>query len=101
MEDNSQKQQPEDIIRQDYEVRVAGGQKLVIPKAFQGLGLPLAYTHKPDYSMALDMPGGVSKDFQSWLAISSCFLTPLSFIPTRYPTPNISLIVAWANHKVV
>jgi hypothetical protein len=61
MEDNSQNQQPEDIIRQDYEVRVAGGQKFVIPNEFRGLELPLAYTHKPDYSKAVDMPGGVSE----------------------------------------
>jgi hypothetical protein len=54
MEDNS----PEDIIRQDYEVQVAGGQKLVIPNTFEGLRLSLAYTHKPDYSMAVEMPGG-------------------------------------------
>ena len=63
MEDSSQNQQAEDIIRQDYEVRVAGGEKLVIPNVFQGIELPLAYMHKPDYSMAVDMPGGVSEDF--------------------------------------
>lgn len=58
-----QNQQHEDIIRQEYEVRLAGGHKSVIPSACQGLELPLAYTHKPDYSMALDMPGGVSEAF--------------------------------------
>ena len=56
-----QNQQHEDIIRQEYEAQLAGGRKSVIPSAFQGLGLPLAYTNKPDYSMALDMPGGVSE----------------------------------------
>jgi hypothetical protein len=59
----TQNQKPEDIIRQDYEVRVVGGQKLVIPNAFRGLELPLAYMHKPDYSEAVDMPGGVSEYF--------------------------------------
>lgn len=56
-------QQPEDIIRQDYTVRLAGEHKVVIPTAFQGLELPLGYMHKPDYSMAVDMPGGVSQAF--------------------------------------
>jgi len=53
-------QQHDDIIRQEYEVRLGGGHKSVIPSACE---LPLAYTHKPDYSMALDMPGGVSDAF--------------------------------------
>jgi hypothetical protein len=58
-----QNQQHEGIIRQEYEVRLAGGHKSVIPSACRGLELPLAHTHKPDYSMALDMPAGVSEAF--------------------------------------
>jgi hypothetical protein len=83
-----QNQQHEDIIRQEYEVQLAGGHKSVIPSACQGLELPLAYTHKPDYSMAVDMPGGVSEafhcdwpqvhvqnfHFSNWLRLGPCLI---------------------------
>ena len=59
-EDNDQNQHVEDLMRQDYGVRVSGGQTLVVPNVFEGAELPLAKMHKPDVSIAVDMPGGVS-----------------------------------------
>jgi hypothetical protein len=89
-------QHPEDIIRQDYEVRVVGGQNVVIPNAFRGLELSLAYTHKPDYLDAVDMPGGVSEYFSVLVSQTHCFFPA----PTRHPNP-ISLILARGNQKAV
>ena len=59
----TQNQQPEEIIRQDYNVRVSGGQSFIVPNAFRELELPLAGMHKPDYSKAADMAVGVSVIF--------------------------------------
>jgi hypothetical protein len=50
-------QHPQHIARQDYHVRVEGGQKFVVPNA---VDVPLAKTQLPDLAMALDMAGGVS-----------------------------------------
>lgn len=58
--DETQNQQTDDLVRQDYHVRVSGGQKFIVPNALEDVELPLAKTYKPDYSMAVDMPGGVS-----------------------------------------
>jgi hypothetical protein len=55
-----QHQHPDDLNRQDYQVRVSAGQKLVVPTVFEGIQLPLAHTNKPDFSKALNMPMGVS-----------------------------------------
>jgi hypothetical protein len=55
-----QHQYPEELNRQDYRVRVAAGQSVVIPNVLEGFPLPLANTNKPDYSKALNMPVGVS-----------------------------------------
>ena len=56
----SQNQLPEDFVRQDYHVRVSGGQEFIVPSALEDVGISVAAMHKPDYSMAADMPGGVS-----------------------------------------
>jgi hypothetical protein len=61
----TQNQQPEEIIRQDYDVRMSGGQSVIVPNAFREQELPLASMHKPDYSKAAEMAGGVSVIFQS------------------------------------
>jgi hypothetical protein len=81
----SQPQQPEDIIRQDYNIRVAGGQTFVIPNTLRDLNLPLAYMHKPNYSDAVDMPGGVSGGFLNVVGRKLMKFTCLA--PTRPPTP--------------
>lgn len=52
--------QAEDLIKQDYHVRVSDGQKFIVPNALEDVDAPLARMHKPDYSMAVNMPGGVS-----------------------------------------
>ena len=52
--------QAEDLVRQDYHVRVSGGQKFLVPNALEDIELSLAKMNKPDYSIAVDMPGGVS-----------------------------------------
>lgn len=54
---DSQYQPAEHLVRQDYHVRVEGGQKFVVPNAVE---VPLAKTQLPDLAMALDMAGGVS-----------------------------------------
>jgi hypothetical protein len=52
---NGKYQYPEHFLRQDYHVRVEGGEEFVVPDA-----VPLAKTKMPDLAMALDMAGGVS-----------------------------------------
>ena len=59
-ENEIQNLQPEDFVRQDYDVRVSGGQKFIVPSALEDVGISVPVMHKPDYSMAVDMPGGVS-----------------------------------------
>jgi hypothetical protein len=54
---DGQYQHPEHIVRQDYHVRVEGGQKFVVPNAVE---VPLAKTQLPDLAIALDIAGGVS-----------------------------------------
>jgi len=53
------KDQPEDLIRQDYGVREADGQKYVILNAVLGLDLSLATMEKPNFEKARKMPVGV------------------------------------------
>ena len=59
-EKNAQNQLPEDFVRQGYHVRVSGGQEFIVPNALEDVEISVAAMHKPDYSMAVDMPGGVS-----------------------------------------
>jgi hypothetical protein len=56
---DAENEQPEDIIRQDYGVRVSGGQTYVMANAFRGVELPLARTLIPDFTKAVDMAVGV------------------------------------------
>ena len=93
-------QQP-DIIRPDYVVQVIDGQKSVIPNAFQGLDLPLAYMDKPDYSKAMDMAGGVSR---ALIVVGRQFILIILLhicIPTRNTDPDHLNDLAWGNQKVV
>ena len=55
----SQNQQPHDLIRDNYNIRVSGGQQVIMPNAFEGVELPLLKTHKPDFTKAVDMAIGV------------------------------------------
>ena len=48
------------LVQQDYGLIQSAGQTFVAPNAFGGVQLPLAMMQKPDYSMAVDKPGGVS-----------------------------------------
>ena len=59
-DDEIRNQQPEDLVRQDYHVRVSDGRKFMVPNALEDLDLHLARTNKPNYSMAVNMLGGVS-----------------------------------------
>jgi len=90
-ERETQNEEPEYIIRQDYEVQGVDGQKSVLPNAFWGLELLLAYMRKPDYSKVMHMAGGVSEVFQLWLssAYHSDYFTPHHIcIPTRNADPD-------------
>jgi hypothetical protein len=80
----SQHQQPEHIIRQNYSVGVAGGRTFVIPNTFRELNLPLAYTNKPNYLEAVDMPGGVSGGFLNVVGRKLMYF--ICLVPTRHPT---------------
>lgn len=70
---DTQNQQSEEIIRQDYGVQVSCGQKYLIPNAFGDVDLPLIKIHKPDYSRAVEMAVGVRDVFSQGCAIFSCF----------------------------
>jgi hypothetical protein len=67
----SRNPQCEDIIRQDYEVRVVGGQKFIRPNAFQGEDVPLAEMRKPDYAKGVNMSVGVRNCSESYVLPSS------------------------------
>jgi hypothetical protein len=56
-------QQPVEIIRKGYTVRVSDGQEVIVPTAFGAIDLPLTHMHKPDFSKAVNMDVGVSVDF--------------------------------------
>jgi hypothetical protein len=49
-----------DLIRQDYHIQDFGGQRFVLPNAFQGIDLSLARIKQPNFSKAIEMPAGVS-----------------------------------------
>lgn len=89
----------EDLIRQDYSIRVSDNQTFVVPNAFGGLDLPLSKTLKPDYSKALKMGVGV----RVWLAFlfqvsyCPCSLAPPTPIPIPIPTNDS----AGRNQKIV
>jgi len=61
----TQNQQPEDIIRQGYTIRVSSGQEVIVPTVLEDVELPLAHMHKPDFSEAVNMEVGVS-DGPNW-----------------------------------
>jgi hypothetical protein len=56
----TQKQQPEEIIKQGYTVRVSSGQEVIVPTVLVDVEIPLAHMHKPDFSEAVNMKVGVS-----------------------------------------
>ena len=67
----TQNQQPEVLIRQDYNVQISSGQSVIIPNTFQDLDLRLARMQIPDYSKAAEMAVGVSVNFNPGLVIMS------------------------------
>ena len=63
-------QQPENLIRQGYMVRDIGDKTFIVPNALQHrVDLPLANMANPDFSRAVEMPGGVSYFLQIFLNI--------------------------------
>ena len=56
---NDSQDRQRDLVRQDYAVRVSEGRTCVVPNALEEAELPLAIMHKPDFSKAQHMPGGV------------------------------------------
>ena len=56
----SKNQHPQDLIRDNYNVRASGGQQVIRPNAFEGIELPLVEMHRPDFTKAVNMPIGVS-----------------------------------------
>lgn len=76
-----QNQQPEDMIREGYTLRVLDGQEVVVPTAFGAVELPLARMHKPDFSEAVAMDVGVSLSHCSWRLSSHLF--PDSYVRSR------------------
>jgi hypothetical protein len=60
-DDETQNQQNVNLIRHGYRLGVSGDDTIVVPNAFDGVDLALAKTLKPDFSKAVNMPGGVSK----------------------------------------
>jgi hypothetical protein len=85
-----QNQQPEDIIRQDYRVRVSSQQKYIVPNAFRDVDLPLLNMHKPDFSKAVNMAVGVSVFSQGWVFISLC-LYPDSQLRSQ---PSLRILIS-------
>ena len=67
----TQNQQPEVLIRQDYNVQISSGQPVIVPNTFQDLDLRLARMQIPDYSKAAEMAVGVSVNFNPGLVIMS------------------------------
>jgi hypothetical protein len=66
---NIQDEENEELIRQDYCVRVSKGREVVIPNALEGEELFLAETRKPDFAKAVNMPAGVRSFFLLQLSI--------------------------------
>ena len=70
-------QQPGDLIRQDYSIRVSGGQQHVIPNSFEGVELPLAMMIKPDYAKAANLTMGVCIYFGgTFPSLIFCYICP-------------------------